>query len=483
MPVNRIGRRMGGAANAVVARWLPRRPDRSLGSFWKGITPAQLLVLSFLGLNLIGTVGFRVLPGLYTGERLSWIDALFTATSAVCVTGLIVVDTATFFTPWGQAWIIALVQAGGLGLLTLTSLILLTVGRRVSLRHQSVVPGSGEGLPTVDVRRLIRLVLRTTFLIEAGGAVLLYGAWVGDLGWGGAIWPSVFHSISAFCNAGFSTFSLSLMGETQSPLTLLTVMGLVVLGGLGFLTISELSERVRGDRKRRRRLSLHTRFVLVATAVAVVSGLLTFAYFEWENTLREMPVGAKIMNAAFASVAARTAGFNTVDFAQITAPSALLMMILMFVGGAPASTAGGIKVTTAALLGTLMVARMRGQERVSIWNRSVPDETIGRAIGLTILAVSVVVVALFFMVALEAPADARAAGQEEFVRYAFEVVSAFGTVGLSMNTTTTLSEHGRLLAVALMFIGRVGILSFGAAIALSSRRRNFRYAYEDVAIG
>ncbi len=483
MPVIRIGRRAAGAANSVVARWLPRHRSRSAADIWKRITPAQMLVLSFAGLVLVGTVGLRVLPGLYTGEPLSWIDALFTATSAVCVTGLAVVDTATFFTPWGQAWILVLIQAGGLGLLTLTSLILLTVGRRLSLRNEQLVSGTGEGLPTVDVRRLIRLVLRTTFAIEAVGAALLYASWVGDFGWTGAIWPSIFHSVSAFCNAGFSTFSLSLMGETQSPATLVIVMALIILGGLGFLTISEIVDRGRRSARRRPRLSLHVRFVLTATVLALVVGMFTFAWFEWDNTLREMSVVDKVMNATFASVSARTAGFNTVDFAQITAPSALLMMILMFVGGGPASTAGGIKVTTVAVLGALMLARIRGQQRVSVWNRSVPDETIGRAIGLTILAVSVVVVALFLMIAIEAPADARAAGQEDFVRYAFEVVSAFGTVGLSMNTTPTLSPNGRLLAVALMFIGRVGILSVGAAIALTSRQARFRYAYEDVAIG
>src|SRR5690606_7476123 len=224
-----------------------------------------MLVISFAILILLGTLGFRYLPGLYTGDSLTWTDSLFTATSAVCVTGLVVVDTATFFTPFGQAWILLLMQAGGLGLLTLTSLVMLGAGRRPSLRHSDLVTGAGSAFPKIDVRRLVSVVFRTTFVIEGIGALLLYGAWVGSFGWEGAIWPSIFHAVSAFCNAGFSILSLSFMGEIGHPIILGVTMSLVLLGGLGFLTVSELAAYGRRSSERRLQLSLHTKFVLAGT--------------------------------------------------------------------------------------------------------------------------------------------------------------------------------------------------------------------------
>lgn len=483
MGFGRAGRRARGAASYVVERWLPRRRRITPADAWDRVTPAQLLVLSFAALILIGTLGFRFLPGLYAGEPLGWVDALFTATSAVCVTGLAVVDTGTFFTPWGQAWLLVLMQAGGLGLLTLTSLVMLSVGVRPSLRHADLVTGGGA-LPEIDVRRLVRVVFKTTFAIEGVGALLLYAGWMGEFGLEGALWPSIFHAVSAFCNAGFSIMPLSFMTESRHPLILIVTMSLVALGGLGFLTISELASRGRFSRDRRRRpLSLHTKFVLAASLVAVVVGAVSFGYFEWSNTLAGMTRYEKVVNSVFASVVARTAGFNSIDFGSAAAPTALMMMILMFIGGAPASTAGGIKVTTAALIVALMIARLRGQDHVSAWNRSVPSETIDRAVGLTVLAGTTLIAALFLLVAIEAPAPTEPGAEQAFIHLAFEATSALGTVGLSMNTTPTLSDPGRLILVALMFIGRVGLLSVGAAIALGPSRQSFRYASEDVAIG
>lgn len=483
MPLLREGSRARGAASYVVQRWLPRRRGLTLSDAWDQISPAQLLVISFACLILVGTLGLRWLPGLYTGDSLGWVDAIFTATSAVCVTGLVVVDTATFFTPWGQAWLLLLMQAGGLGLLTLTSLVMLGTRRRLSLRHSDLVAGASTSLPVVDARRLVRLVFITTFAIEGMGALLYYAGWVGEYGWEGAIWPSIFHAVSAFCNAGFSIMTTSFMGEMHHPMILTVTMSLVVLGGLGFLTISELAAHGRRPRAERGRLSLHTKVVVAATVGAIVVGALTFGYFEWENTLSGMAPGEKFVNSMFASVVARTAGFNNVDFGAVTAPTALLMMILMFIGGAPASTAGGIKVTTAALIFALLISRLRGQEHVSAWGRSVPHETTGRAVGLTVLATTTLIGALFLLVAIESPGTASSDAHAAFVNLAFEATSALGTVGLSMNTTTTLSDPGRLLITALMFIGRVGLLSVGAAITLGDRRERFRYAYEDVAIG
>ncbi|MGH7506864.1 MAG: potassium transporter TrkG, partial [Longimicrobiales bacterium] len=295
--------RPGGRVTSL--RFLPHGGG---ASFWRRLRPTQLLVGSFLFLIVVGTLGFKLLPGLYTGAELSWLDALFTTTSAACVTGLIVVDTATYFTPAGQAWILLLIQLGGLGIITFTTLIILAVGGRLSLRTEEL-HSVADVAPEVDYRHLARGVVRYTALFEAIGATLLYVFWIPRMGWSGAAWPALFHSISAFCNAGFSVFSDSLIGFQRSPLTLLVIMALIVAGGLGFLTIEEIyldRRQARADRSFR--LSLHSRLVLVTTTVLLLGAWPVMAALEWGNTLAQLPLGAKLWNALFLSVTPRTAG-------------------------------------------------------------------------------------------------------------------------------------------------------------------------------
>lgn len=461
-----------------------RRPHRR--TLWGDLTAPQLFVGSFLLLAALGTLGLRLLPGLYTGERLGWLDALFTAVSAVCVTGLIVVDTATYFTPAGQAFLLLLIQLGGLGIVTFTSLIIVALGRRLSLRHESATGGSPDVAPHVDSRRLARDVVLFTLAIEAVGAALLYALWIPRFGWDGALWPAVFHSVSAFCNAGFSTFTDSLIGMQGSALTLLAVGALVVAGGIGFLTLEELY-LVRAARRegRRFRISLHSRIVLATTAVLLAGGWLAFALFEWRMTLAGLPWWDRVANALFLSVTPRTAGFNNVDYLQATDATNFLTIILMFIGGSPGSIAGGMKTTTFALVALLAWSRFRGREVVSLWGRSVPDETIQRAVGLAVVAFSVVTVAIFAYTATELSDVPHGEGGGLFIRYMFEAVSAFNTVGLSMGVTGGLSTAGKWLTVLLMFLGRVGPLTFAAALALRAPTPagEFRYAYEEVAVG
>jgi len=455
-------------------------------SLWRRLSPPQLFVGSFLLLILLGTLGLRLLPGLYTGERLGWLDALFTATSAVCVTGLIVVDTATFFTPLGQAWILLLIQLGGLGMITFTSLIIIVLGRRLSLRQEAISASVAEVAPGVDFRSLTRDVVRFTFLFEAVGALLLYALWAPRLGVTGAIWPAVFHSISAFCNAGFSTFSDSLVGFQASSATLVVVMALIVLGGIGFLTLEELyRSRAAASASRRFRISLHSRIVLATTAVLIVGGWILFTLLEWRLTLAHLAWWDRLANALFMSVTPRTAGFNTVDYAAASESTNFLTILLMTVGGSPGSTAGGLKTTTVALIGLLAWSRFRGYEIASLWNRSVPEETIQRAVGLFVVGFGVITVAILLFTATELGGVAHTAVQGSFLPLMFEAASAFNTVGLSMGVTPELSPFGRAITVLLMFVGRVGPLTFAAAIALNrpSARGEFRYAYEDVVIG
>jgi trk system potassium uptake protein TrkH len=454
-------------------------------ALWRALSPSQVFVGAFLLLVGLGTVGFRVLPGLYTGAPLGWLDALFTATSAVCVTGLIVVDTATYFTTWGQAYVLLLIQLGGLGIISFTSLIIVALGQRLSLRQETLAGGAARVVEDIDDRDLLWAIFRFTLLAEVGGALALYLLWGPQLGWTGAAWPAVFHAISAFCNAGFSTFSDSLMGFQGHLPLLLVVMALIVLGGLGFLTLEELYvwRRVR-RRAARFRLSVHSQLVLGTTAVLIVGGWIAVTAFEWNSTLAGLSVGERLVNGLFASITPRTAGFNTIDYAQVETETSVLTIILMVIGGSPASTAGGIKTTTFALLGLLAWSRLRGRPTTSISGRTIPEATIQKAMSLFIVATTLLVLGVFLFSATEIPETIPAAASP-FLTHAFEVVSAFNTVGLSMGATGSLSAVGRVGTVLLMFVGRVGTLTFVAAMARDPTRiaGGFRYAHEDVAIG
>lgn len=456
-------------------------PQRSRFSIWQRVTPPQLFVGSFASLIAFGTVGLKVLPGLYTGDSLNWLDALFTCTSAVCVTGLIVVDTATFFTFAGQAFILLLIQLGGLGVMAFTSLIIIALGRRLSLREEALSSDSREAAPHVDPRRLAFDVVRFTLVLEGLGAMALYFLWGPRLGWGNALWPAVFHSVSAFCNAGFSTFSDSLMGLQESSFSLTVIMLLIVAGGLGFLTLEEMYLRYQAGRNRQIfRISLHSRIVIITTTALLLSGWGLFCLFEWNSTLKHLSVPHKLVNGMMLSVTCRTAGFNSIDYGVANDSTNFLTILLMMIGGSPGSTAGGIKTTTFALIGLLAWSRLRGDETTTFWSRSVREETMERAVGLFVIAFALVTAGIFVLSATEHFRSAEG----RFLDRMFEAVSAFCTVGLSMGLTPHLSSIGRWTAILLMFFGRVGPLSLAAAFAIRRPHAStFRYAYEDVVIG
>lgn len=458
------------------------------GAVWRRLSPAQLFVGSFLVLVLVGTVGLKVLPGLYTGPELTWQDALFTATSASCVTGLIVVDTATYFTPAGQAFILLLIQLGGLGMFTFTTLIILALGQKLSIRTEALAENTTGTLKDVHYAQLTRDIVLFTFTIELVGALLLFVAWVPDLGLSGALWPAIFHAVSAFCNAGFSTFTLGLIPHNQNPVVLCVVGALIVAGGLGFLTWEELWLWQKGRRQpdvRRFNLSVHSRIVLATTAILIVLGWVAFTLLEWGVTLGGMPVWAKVVNGLFLSITPRTAGFNSIDYAQATDGTNFLTILFMAIGGSPGSTAGGLKTTTVAIIGLLAFARLRGQTIVNLSGRTIPAETVQRSVGLFVLVFGITTAAIMVLTITEIPLRPHREVQESFLAYMFEVVSAFNTVGLSMGTTPELTTAGRWTAILLMFIGRVGPLTFASALARRVRMpsERFRYAYEDVIVG
>lgn len=471
------------AQQSIVARTAGRWE-----TLWRRLSPAQLFVGSFAVLVLAGTVGLKVLPGLYTGPELTWLDALFTATSAACVTGLIVVDTATYFTPAGQAFILLLIQLGGLGMFTFTTLIIIALGQKLSIRTEAVAENTTGMLKDVHYAQLARDIVMFTFGIEFVGAVLLYGGWFSELGASGAVWPAIFHAVSAFCNAGFSTFTLGLIPHNQNPVVLGVVGALIVAGGLGFLTLEELWLWQRGRRRREVRrfnLSIHSRIVLGTTAILIVVGWVLFTMLEWGVTLGGMPVWTKAINGLFLSITPRTAGFNSIDYAQATNGTNFLTILFMAVGGSPGSTAGGLKTTTVAIIGLLAWARLRGEPLVHVAGRTIPAETVQRSVGLFVLVFGVTTAAIMILTITEIPLQSYSEVGGSFLAYMFEAVSAFNTVGLSIGVTADLTTPGRWTAILLMFIGRVGPLTFATALARSVRTpaERFRYAYEDVIVG
>lgn len=440
-------------------------------------------------LIVLGTLGLKLIPGLFRGESLSWLDSAFTMTSAVCVTGLIVVDTATFFTPAGQAWILLFIQLGGLGITTFATLLLFALGRRLSLRGESISATSADIVPEVNVRQLTRDIILFTLSIEALGAICLYFLWTPELNDSEALWHATFHSVSAFCNAGFSTYSDNLMSFDRSPGVLLVIGGLIVAGGLGFLTIEELHlwRKSRTQHRRRRmrfRLSLHSKLVLSTTVLLVLGATVPFALMEWNHAFEGFPPLLKCVNALFLSITPRTAGFNQIDYGKAGDGTNFLTILLMSIGGSPGSTAGGLKTTTFALLWLLAWSRFHGHEVTSLWSKTIPEETIQRAVGLTVIVMSLMAGGLAVLTVSEAQTLA-ANEPRHFLHCMFEVTSAFNTVGLSMGITPKLSTVGKLVMIGLMFLGRVGPVSMAAALASSSPtgEREFRYAYGEVAIG
>ena len=454
-------------------------PAGKLPSVWKRVRPAQMLAGSFLLLIGLGTLGLKYLPGLYTGEPLGWLDSLFTAASAVCVTGLTVVDISTQFTPRGQAFLLLLIQLGGLGMLTVTSLIIVALGRRLTLRSEQVVVAS----PVTDrlsPRTLVKDIVRFTLAIEAVGALLLFALWVPELGWREAAWSAIFHSISAFCNAGFSTFSDSLVGFRESPLSLSVIMLLIIAGGVGFLPMEELYQRHKARRAGRGyRLCLHTQLVLATTGILLVGGWLLFLVTEWRGELAGLGFFDRVFNALFMSVTARTAGFNTVDYGNVSEAGLFLTILLMTIGGAPGSTSGGLKTTTFAVLAALAWSRLKGYDLATVRGRSLRKETTDRAVAVFVITAVLVTAGLWLLTMTDGDS-----GWGGFRDRMFEAVSAFNTVGLSTGQTPELSSAGRWAVVVLMFVGRVGPLTISSAIArkLPARSR-FRYAYEEVMVG
>ncbi len=436
--------------------------------------PAQYIVATFFGTALVGSV-LLMLPVSTTSAANAPFDiAFFTSSSATCVTGLTVVDTHTYWSGFGQVVILCLMQVGGLGAMTLTALLVLALSHRLGIRRMVLVAASTGTLQLGDVKSLVRAVVKMTAAVEAIVAVALFlRFWIShDERIGRASYLAVFHSVSAFNNAGFVLFDDGLVQYQRDTVLLIIIALAVFAGALGFPVWRQLARQPRQPR----RWDLHTKITVLTSAVLVAVAWALFLTFEWGNpdTMGPLSSGTKIVNGFFQSVAFRTAGFHSLHVAAMDDTSHLATMVLMFIGGGSASTAGGIKVTTFAVLGWIMWAEVRGDRDVNVFGRRLPTDAQRQALTVALLAVGGVVGSTMLMLALT---------PFELAEVVFESVSALGTVGLTTGITSALPIPARLVVIALMFVGRIGPPTLFAALVLRNRERLYRNPEERIIIG
>ncbi len=404
----------------------------------------------------------------------TFVQALFTSTSAVCVTGLTVVDTATFWTPFGQVVILALIQLGGLGIMIFASLIGLILARKLSVRARLNTAAEAKTIGFDDVRGLVRGIVLISLVIETATFAALFVRFLTGYGYsvGDAAWFGLFHAVSSFNNAGFALYTDNLMGFAQDPFICLPLCAAIILGGLGFPVIMQLRKEFR----RPLHWSMNTKLVLWGTVVLLVGGTVYITAIEWNNpdTIGGMDPWGRILTGFFQSVQTRTAGFNSVDIGALRDETWLGMDVLMFIGGGPAGTAGGIKVTTFAVLFFIMMTELRGEGAVNIFGKRLSRAVHRQAITVVLIAVAAVVAGAVLLMLLTG---------ENLDRALFETISAFATVGLSTGITADLPETAQLVLVVLMFLGRLGPLTLGSAIALRDRRILYELPKERPAIG
>ena len=446
--------------------------------------PAMLAGVMMIAI-LAGTI-LLCLPFAHDDQPIGWLDALFTATSAVCVTGLVVVDTGTQFSLFGQLVILILIQIGGLGLMTIGTTVLLALGQSptIVLRHLLTgIAGHREAIRASDILKTVFLV---TLIAEAIGAAILFIPFSRSYPADEALWVAVFHSVSAFCNAGFSLWPDSLTRFGADAAVNLTVMILIILGGLGFVVLLESRMWLASRLKRtgnRTRLSLHSKIVLSGSLIAIGAGAVLFYALEHGNVLARMAWDERLLAAVFQSVTARTAGFNTVDIGALANPTLLVLIALMFVGGGSGSTAGGIKLTTATTVAAVAIQRLRGKHEVHLFGRSIGPATIQRAFVLCVVAASIIAATICFIEIVRRSGPPTPADRGELLAVIFEVASGFGTVGLSMGITPQLEPLARAAMVVVMFIGRVGPLILMDYFARLPAPPPVRHAREELMIG
>jgi trk system potassium uptake protein TrkH len=445
-------------------------------------SPARISILGFALLIAVGTA-LLMLPASSAESPMGVVDALFMSTSASCVTGLSVLDIGRQLTLFGQLVILLLIQVGGLGILTISTLLLMMMKGRPTLSGQAIIKDTftyGEGKQTVS--SVLKAIFITAFSIEAAGAIFLYLRTAPDAGWVQAAYPAVFHAVSAFCNAGFSLYRDSFVGYREDWMVCGVLGILIVIGGIGFVVIADLGKQFSNRKKMATRLSLHSRLALSASALLMLLGTVAILFMEWNNTLSTLSIPGRLLAALFQSVSARTAGFNTLDVGIMANETLFMLCIFMFIGACPGSCGGGVKTTTIAGLAVLGISRLRGLSRPQVFRRTLTDASMSKATSVVMISATVITLAVMVLMISELGGVSHTRTQGRFMELFFETISAFGTVGLSTGITGTLTPFGRITLAALMFVGRLGPMVIGLAVS-RERINRFQFAEENIMIG
>ena len=444
-------------------------------------SPARTAIVAFALLIFTGTI-LLMLPAASTGKPVGCVDALFTSTSAVCVTGLTVVDTGRTYSLFGQSIIMILIQIGGLGIMTMSTLFIMLAGRRPGLAGQIVVQDAFTHSRDRQISSILKDVFLFTGVIEGAGILIMFFIFLPGHSVQRALFLSTFHSISAFCNAGFSAFSDSFVKYRENVVLNLVICFLIISGGIGFLVLSEIKRKFFVKHRALSRLSLHSKIVLSTTLLLIVSGMILILGMEWSNTLAPLSLSGRFLAAFFQSVTARTAGFNTLPIGNMANQTLFLLILLMFIGASPGSCGGGIKTTSFATLAVLGLSRLQGRDRPLLFNRTISAASVGKAVSVVILSAMVICLGIMLLLMTEIGHVPHTLSRGQFLELFFEVVSAFGTVGLSTGITGWLSEIGKIILSMVMFVGRLGPLVVGVAVSRDAAVRYF-YAEESIMVG
>jgi trk system potassium uptake protein len=438
------------------------------------LTPVRILAIGFAVVIFAGAVLLSLPISSIDGASTSFIDSLFTSTSAVCVTGLAVLDTGTHWNYFGKTIILLLIEIGGLGFMSFATLIALILGKKITLRERLVMQEAMNSFNLQGLVKMVRYILTFTFSIQLIGALILSTQFVPIYGLGKGIYFGIFHSVSAFCNAGFDLVGnfRSLTTFAENPVIILTIAALIIIGGLGFAVWSDIYSY-----REIKKLSLHSKLVIVTTTLLLIIGWVLMILFEINNptTLGPMSFKGKLINSLFASVTPRTAGFNSISTSDMTTPGRLLTIILMFIGGSSGSTAGGIKTTTFSIIILTVIAIIKGKEDTEVFEKRITNDIVRRAFVITALA-SILVISVSMLLSITEPGASF-----EYIFY--EATSAFGTVGLTLGLTTKLSLMGKIILSFTMYCGRLGPLTLALALAKIKNNSKIRYPEDKVLVG
>jgi len=436
------------------------------------LNPVRILAIGYIIIITAGTILLSLPISVQAGQKLAFIDVLFTATSAVTITGLVVVNTGEAYSMFGQLVIMVLFQLGAIGFMTLTTVYAIIVGKNITLKDRLVLQSSLNQLSYAGVVRLTIIVIIFTLLIETVAALVLFLRWLPEMGMGQALYYGIFHAISGFANAGFDLFPNSLQQYTGDVVVNFTVMTLFVIGGLGFTVIVDLYVKKGVFRN----LSLHSKLILFLSLVLGILGFLVILIFEYNNpaTMQDFSFKERILASLFQGLTPRSAGFSTIEIGDMHPVSIFVTKLFMFIGGGPGSNAGGIKLTTFGMLMVVVYTLMRGREDFNIFERRIPQHLINKSLAIIIIGIgAVVLISTILLITEDAPFD----------MVVFEVISAFATVGLSAGLTPDLSPLGKLIISFTMFVGRLGPLSLAFALSVKRKKSKVKYIEEDVIVG